>query len=143
MVYLYRKKGVHVMMNNKELYMKKIGNRIKSIRENQNMTQEELAIKCGYSSRSTINKIELGINDIPYSKINNIAHALNVNPVDIFNWETDETVYEEIEVCKQIQNIYGKDTIDLINLYQSLNDNGKKAAITVLQGLLNNSEYKK
>ncbi len=33
------------------------------------MSQEELATKLGYKSRSTINKIEMGKNDITQSKI--------------------------------------------------------------------------
>lgn len=57
-----------------------MGNRIKNKRIELNMTQEELAIKSGYTSRSSINKIELGLVDIPQSKISAIASALNVPP---------------------------------------------------------------
>lgn len=45
-----------------------------------NMTQEELGSKVGYTSRSSINKIELGKVDIPYSKIETISAALQVTP---------------------------------------------------------------
>ena len=34
--------------------------RIKRLRIEKEMSQEELALKCGYTSRSTINKIEKG-----------------------------------------------------------------------------------
>lgn len=37
-----------------------IGNKIKELRIKAEMTQEELAQKIGYKSRSSINKIELG-----------------------------------------------------------------------------------
>lgn len=37
-----------------------IGSRIKHKREELNMTQEELALKVGYKSKSSINKIEIG-----------------------------------------------------------------------------------
>ena len=40
-----------------------LGTRIKLRREELNMSQNELAIKLGYKSRSTINKIELGTRD--------------------------------------------------------------------------------
>lgn len=60
-------------------YLIKFGNRIKELRLEKEMSQDELAKRCGYSSRSTINKIELGINDVPQSKIKAIAKALNVS----------------------------------------------------------------
>ena len=50
--------------------------RIKARREELGMSQEELATKLGYKSRSTINKIEMGKNDITQSKI--IAFALSL-----------------------------------------------------------------
>ena len=65
--------------------------RIKARREKLGMSQEELATKLGYKSRSTINKIEMGKNDITQSKIiakgyNNIAiESWNGDKVDIPN----------------------------------------------------------
>lgn len=55
-----------------------IGERIRLRREELNMSQEELAIKCGYSSRSTINKIELDQRNLPQPKIMSMATALDV-----------------------------------------------------------------
>ena len=54
--------------------------RIKKRREELGMSQEELAHRLGYKSRSTINKIEMGINDITQSKIKAFADALNTTP---------------------------------------------------------------
>ena len=42
------------------------------------MTQGELASLSGYTSRSSINKIELGLVDIPQSKLKKIADALGL-----------------------------------------------------------------
>ena len=49
---------------------------IKKRREELGLSQEELAAKLGYKSRSSINKIELGLSDIPFSKITLFAKAL-------------------------------------------------------------------
>ena len=49
--------------------MKTLGTRIKRLRESKSMTQDELAQKMGYKSRSSINKIELDLSDLPQSKI--------------------------------------------------------------------------
>lgn len=48
---------------------KTIGEKIKEIRIQNNLTMDELAQELGYSSRSTINKIEKGVNDISYEKL--------------------------------------------------------------------------
>jgi len=51
------------------------------------MTQEELAKRLGYKSKSTINKIENGTNDIPQSKVVKFAEALGTTPAYLMGWE--------------------------------------------------------
>ena len=70
--------------------MTDIGKRILSRRKELGMTQEELALKVGYKSKSTINKIELGINDIPQSKIIKFAEVLDTSPSALMGWEEME-----------------------------------------------------
>lgn len=53
--------------------MKLLGQRIKARREALGMTQEELADLLGYKSRSSLNKIELGIQGLRQSKIKAVA----------------------------------------------------------------------
>ena len=55
-----------------------LGTQIRKRRKELGWSQEELAKKMGYASKTTINKIELGINDIPQSKIAKFAKVLNV-----------------------------------------------------------------
>lgn len=55
-----------------------IGERIKRKREQLGMSQDELAQKLGYKSRSSINKMELGIQDVPQRKIKDISKILGV-----------------------------------------------------------------
>ena len=54
--------------------------RIKHRREKLNMTQDALAKKAGYKSRTSIHKIELGLTDLSQSKIMEIADALATTP---------------------------------------------------------------
>ena len=61
--------------------------RIRARREELNMSQEELAKRLGYKSRSTIAKIESGENDITQSKIVAFAKALGVKPTYLMGWE--------------------------------------------------------
>ena len=57
-----------------------IGDKIRERRKELNMTQEELAYKLGYSTKSAINKIEMGVNDVKQSKICDFALALDCSP---------------------------------------------------------------
>lgn len=76
-----------------------IGERIKIRREELNMTQEELAQILGYKSRSSINKIELGGNELTQRKIKAIATALKTTPAYIMGWleEWDEKEEETLK----------------------------------------------
>ena len=49
--------------------MANIGKRIKARREELGMTQAELAKRLGYKSKTTIAKIESGVNDIGHNPI--------------------------------------------------------------------------
>lgn len=58
-----------------------IGNIIRQRRLELGMTQDELAHKLGYKSRSSINKIEMGANGISQSQIKDFAAALDCSPL--------------------------------------------------------------
>lgn len=64
-----------------------VGKNILDRRKSLGLTQEELATKMGYKSKSTINKIELGINDIPQSKIAKFAEVLGTTPAQLMGWD--------------------------------------------------------
>jgi transcriptional regulator with XRE-family HTH domain len=66
--------------------MSTVGENILLMRKRLGWTQEELANKMGYKSKSTINKIELGINDIPQSKIAKFAEVLGTTPAHLMGW---------------------------------------------------------
>lgn len=78
--------------------MTDIGKRIKELRESIGMTQTELAQKLGYKNKSTIGKIETGINDIVLSKVVEFANALHTSVAYLMGWEDDSTT--------SIDNIY-------------------------------------
>ena len=67
--------------------MSEVGKNIAQRRKALGMTQEELAKRMGYKSKSTINKIELGINDIVQSKIVQFAEVLETTPSVLMGWE--------------------------------------------------------
>lgn len=68
-----------------------IYDRIKAKRIELGLTQDELAQRCGYKSRSSINKIELGYRDINQRVIASLAKALNVRPSWLIDGDDEPT----------------------------------------------------
>ena len=57
-----------------------LSSRIRQRREQLGLSQEELAARMGYRSKSSITKLEKGINDLPRAKLEELAAALNTTP---------------------------------------------------------------
>ena len=93
-----------------------IGHNVKLFREKLGLTQEELAFRMGYKSKSTINKIEKNINDVNQTKINQLAKALNCDPSDLMVSQKKEK-REVFEVSDEEK--------DLLRLFRQLSDDQK------------------
>lgn len=74
-----------------------IGEKVKLKREELNFSQEELAEKMGYKSKTSIHKIEVGITDLPLSKVKELASVLNTTPAFLMGWE-DKKEKENINI---------------------------------------------
>ena len=109
---------------------KTIGLRIRELRSEAGMTQEELAHRLGYKSKTTINKIEMGERSLTQTKIKQIADILRVSPMYIMGWEqpykntdstfdnmeaTQEGYYTDPETAKIAQEIF--DDVNLRTLF--------------------------
>ena len=68
-----------------------IGKRIKQRREELGWSQDYLAKRMGYKTRSTITKIEAEINDVTQSNIMKFAEVLDTTPAWLMDWDTDDT----------------------------------------------------
>ena len=97
--------------------MSVLGSRIKARRELLEMTQEELAQKLGYKSRSTINKIEMGVNDIPQSKIPVFAKALDCSIIFLMMGDKESADKGELKaVFESLYSALSKEQRETINL---------------------------
>ena len=106
-----------------------IGDRIKARREELGMSQEDLALKIGYKSRSSINKIEQDSRKLTQSKIKAIADALTTTPSYIMGWE---------ERSNQPTNIYRESDA----IYDALNPVGQKEFCRYGRYLTTQEEFK-
>lgn len=107
--------------NKKELI--KLGAKIKSLREGLGLTQDELGKEVGYTSRSSINKVENGDVDLPRSKIIAFAKALKTTPAYLMGWEEPEEVIVEDEpevpgvIAAHFDGDMTEDDVNAINTY--------------------------
>ena len=74
-----------------------IGDVIKRYREQNGWTQEELAERMGYTSKSTINKIEKNINDVKQRNIIKFAEVFGCDVTDLICSEPTDMVIEPIK----------------------------------------------
>lgn len=148
-----------------------IGDQIKRRREELGLTQEELAKRLGYKSKSTINKIELGINDIPQKKIVAFADALETSVADLMEWGAKKSepkkkksivfdaspslqalsMISEKAVKESFHRVFdplfskavfaSEDEKELLQLYSKLNEDGKDKLFDYLLDLLDMPKY--
>lgn len=106
--------------------MSNIGKTISRRRKELGMTQEELALKMGYKSKSTINKIELGINDIPQSKLVKFSEALDLPLDKLMGW--DEKIKADPVGTGQLhaKMTMDKDFVELFEDFRKLDDKEKQ-----------------
>lgn len=69
-------------MMSKEELLKQIGSRIKQIREEKGITQQELASLCNFE-KSNMSRIESGGTNMTVYTLHKIATALEVNLADL------------------------------------------------------------
>lgn len=72
-------------------------------REQLGMSQDDLAGLVGYTSRTSIAKIEGGKIDLPQSKVELFAHALHTTPAELLGWEVHKQELPSIDNLMPIQ----------------------------------------
>ena len=113
--------------------MSKIGENIRRIREKRGLTQEELATRMGYKSKSTINKIEQGVNDIPQSKIIKFAECLNTTPSVLMGWvDEDDSTKNAVLANIVLQLRRDEELLDMVVQLSELSQERRQALKPVL-----------
>lgn len=117
-----------------------IGERIKIRREELNLSQDELAKRLGYKSRSSINKIELGHYNLTQPKIKAVADALETTPSYIMGWEEFDQKFDvekleaESAMWDFIGKHYGEETAERLNQYLTFSQKDQEKISTLLDG---------
>lgn len=115
--------------------MANVGQNIAAARKRAGMTQEELASRVGYKTKSAINKIELGIRDLPQKKIAAFADALGVTPGHLMGW--DEKPAEDLQAMGALaaEVIMDQDAMEMVREYMQLSEADRYAVRLVIASI--------
>ena len=75
------------------------GDKIKKVRLEHGMSQEEFARELGYTSKSTVNKIEKGVNDMSQDKLELLIKKFDLEVNDLFDKLAKEFGTKVIHLC--------------------------------------------
>lgn len=107
--------------------------RIRDRRIELGMTQDELAMKAGYTGRSSINKIECDARNVPIERLVMIATALRVTPQWLMGWEEE---HESKEAEQQLDLLPRDRTEELIiRIYRTLSPEDKETVTKLIERL--------
>jgi len=125
--------------------MSNMGERIRMLREGLHMTQEELGEKIGVK-KAAVNKYETGdVENIKRSSLFIMAELFGVSPSYLLGWDGAETIEdstaEKIQVDELIEKAYGGKTVELVKIFQQLNDEGKQKVCDFVSDLIEISKY--
>ena len=113
--------------------------RIRELRIEQNMTQDDLARAMGYKDRSMITKIESGKVDISQKKVNHFAEVLNTSPAYLMGWTDDKrSTKERIKEVFDSSSDKQPKTVEARVLAKGLDkmpEAQRKAIMTMMEGL--------
>ena len=112
-----------------------IGKNILTARKRLGLTQEELADRVGYKTKSAINKIELGVRDLPQKKIAAFAQALDMTPAQLMGW--DEKPAEELQGMGALaaEVIMDPDAMEMASAYMQLSEADRYAVRLVIASM--------
>lgn len=125
-----------------------IGKKIRQIRKGKKITQKQLANSLGVHE-SSITKYEKGNTDIPLSKIEKIAEALEVSPFDIMgpayfdNILDIDRIRTEVEMYELLAQLFNEEEMEqissIIKNFEKIKN--KKRLVDYSNNLLKADEY--
>ena len=118
--------------------MSKVGENVRRLRIARGLTQEELANRVGYTSKSTINKIEQGVNELTQNKIEKFAEALSTSPSVLMGWVSEEQDRMNDLVARiSIKLLKDSDLAAEIGAYISLDSEDRAVVVSLINALKN------
>lgn len=120
-----------------------MGEYIKLLRKNCDLTQEELGQKLSPPvNRAAINKWETGqVENIKRSYIEQMSKLFDVKPSELMCFDYEHKLSEDVITIEMVQKNFGTDAVRLLEWFTKLNDIGKGKALEELEDLSNLPKY--
>ena len=128
-----------------------MGEYIKKLRTGNNIygkkwSQEELGAALSPPvNRAAVNKWETGmVENLKRTHIEQLAKMFGVRPCELmcFDDQIDSSkISREVKVIEQIQDVFGKDAVQLLQLFNELNEIGKQKALEDIGDLTELPKY--
>lgn len=112
-----------------------LGERIKKLRLEAGLTQEELAKEIGYSTKTSISKIENDVLDINQSTIVALARALKTTPSVLMGWTEKEK--------RSPLKLPSTDEQELLTIYRNVNQEGQDYIMQTARMVGDTERYQK
>ncbi len=109
-----------------------IGERIRKRREELGLSQEELAVKMGYSGKSTVCKAETCGDNVTTSKVRRFADALGCSYWHLMGSELSEADIIDIHKCDEAEGLPFADESAVLKAYREASEEIKAAVRAVL-----------
>lgn len=126
-----------------------LGVKIKELRNKKGYTQEELADLLGIKKVS-VQKYENGsIVNIKFDTIEKLASIFEVAPSHLMGWDKFDKEFDvsqikdDVKIFEIVQNRCGYVGVELIKIFDNLNDEGKRRILFYAEDICDNSKYKK
>ena len=128
-----------------------MGEYIKKLRSGNNIygrkwSQEELGAALNPPvNRAAVNKWETGlVENIKRTHIQQLANMFGVTPSELmcFDDQIDSSkVSEEVKIIEQVQDLFGKDAVQLLQYFNELNADGRQKALENIIDLTGHPKY--
>ena len=127
------------------------GTIIKDLRKKHDMTQEELGELLGVK-KAAVQKYEKGdVVNLKMSTIRKLCDIFRVSPSTFVFPEAEEfdkkhnskQLCFEVETIESIEELWGQDSVEVLNLFQELNIDGQKRVLEFTHDLSEIKKYSK
>ena len=124
-----------------------MGDRIRYLRIQHNMSMEELGSKVGVG-KTAIYKYEKGeVENLPRSTIEKMSILFGVSPSYLMcfdQWdENSAALSDEVQLIERIQVKWGKDMVTIMQHFCELNEDGQKTLCNISESLCELKKYQK